>query len=349
MGFLLINTLLLILLFVFVCLLTSWAISEVSWRFMSGRSYSEAMGRERFDADDVVDASTLAYKASSSDSLQSRIASRLARKESQRQERFRKRVGVSRHDPAYYELRTRTGRPMSKEQRKATLKAERMAKHQYLEQASLGITHYITIFLVCSLLGLVGEEIWMWHSQGLTQSRVGVVWGPFSPLYGFGGLMFAIVLWNFRDSKWYEILLASMGAGAAIEQATGMCMEFFWHAQSWTYLGLPDAITQWVCWRSIVLWAVLGVIFTKVVLPEFVWFIGEPSSKTQAVLVGVLVAFITIDLLATAYCFYRMEQRALGIPPQNAVDVYVDSHFNNDFIQDRFQNLVVGSQLAPNA
>ena len=36
---------------------------------MSGRSYSEAMGRERFDADDVVDASTLAYKASSSDSL----------------------------------------------------------------------------------------------------------------------------------------------------------------------------------------------------------------------------------------------------------------------------------------
>ena len=100
---------------------------------------------------------------------------------------------------------------------------------------------------------------------------------------------------------------------------------------------------------GIVAGAVLGVIFTKVVLPEFVWFIGEPSSKTQAVLVGVLVAFITIDLLATAYCFYRMEQRALGIPPQNAVDVYVDSHFNNDFIQDRFQNLVVGSQLAPNA
>lgn len=282
------------------------------------RGRAEAVGEERFDAGTRVTAATVGAVVP---------------------------IGS---DPAYRAMATRPVGAESPEQREQVPRLGRVARERYLSQARLGITHYIVIFIVASVLGLFAEELWMWVSQGRVESRVGVVWGPFSPLYGFGALVFTVVLWNFRDSPWYEVFLVSMGTGAAIEQTTGLCMEYFWHAQSWTYIGLPDAITQWICWTSVLLWGVLGVVYGRVVLPEAVWIMGEPSSKVQAVVVGVLVALVSVDLIATAYCFFRMEQRALGIPPQNVVDAYVDSRMGDEFIEDRFENLVVGRQLDPN-
>lgn len=322
-----INTLLVILLVIFVCMLAAWCSRSVMDAQLRSRGRARALGEERFEADSAVDAGTLDGRR------------RLPRP-------LRRRTPPA--DPAYGSMATRPAPAVSSEQRRAVRRAERLARDQYLDRATLGITVYIVVFIVASMLGLFAEEVWMWHSQGRMENRAGVVWGPFSPLYGFGGLLFTVVLWNFRKASLAEVFLVSMGVGAAIEQSTGMAMEYFWHAQSWTYLGLPDAITQWICWSSILVWGVLGVVYARLVLPEIVWVVGEPSHRLQGAVVAVLVVAISVDLLATAYCFYRMGQRSLGIPPQNAVDVYVDGHFNDEFIEGRFQNLVVGKQLAPN-
>ena len=316
------NTLLVVQLAVFLVLITGWAMRSMSYRIARGRSYRALAGDERFG-----------------DDIQSTL-------NAIERERLGAAVRVS--DDAYEGLKVKRRPHLSREQRRSIFQAEMKTRDEYLQTASLGIFHYIIIFIAFSVIGLVAEEIWMWVSLGSTESRVGVVWGPFSPLYGFGALMFTIVLWNFRTCRWYEVLPVSMGLGAALEQTTGMAMEYFWHAQSWTYIGLPDAITQWVSWTTVCLWGVIGLVYSKLVMPELVWRIGEPSSRMQTVLVGVLVAFMTLDLLMTAYSFYRLEQRSLGIPAQNPIDAYVDYHFNDQFIEDRFQNLVVGQQLDPN-
>lgn len=323
-----INTLLVILLVFFVCMLATWCARSVADARRRSQGRAQVLGEERFEADSAVDADTLGGRRGALAVL------------------FGRRTPSQ--DPAYGSMGTRRAPAVSCEQRAAVRTAERLARDQYLDHVRLGIVVYIVVFVVASALGLVAEEAWMWVSQGRMESRVGVVWGPFSPLYGFGALLFTVVLWNFRKASLAEVFLVSAGVGAAIEQSTGMAMEYFWHAQSWTYLGLPYAITQWVCWQSILVWGVLGVVYARIVLPEIVWLVGEPSSRVHVAVVAVLAVAISVDLLATAYCFYRMGQRSLGIPPQNAVDVYMDSHLNDEFIEGRFQNLVVGQQLAPN-
>ena len=57
------------------------------------------------------------------------------------------------------------------------------------------------------------------------------------------------------------------------------------------------------------------------------------------------MAFLVLDMTMTVYCFYRKAQRDVGIPPANAMDAYVDQHFSDEFIENRFQNLVVGKDL----
>lgn len=258
---------------------------------------------------------------------------------------------IEQHEKA----RKRTGshtstRPrLSREQKQSLRIARKKARDAYLDETRPGLYHYVIIFVIASFLGLVIEMTFMAITSGRTESRVGLVWGPFSPLYGFGACLLTMVLWNFRHSPWYQVFFVSSVLGGGLEQLTGMLMNYFGHAQSWTYIGLPDALTQWIAWRFLIMWGFIGLFWSKIAMPEIIYRIGEPTSRMQVFFIGVLTAALILDMCATLYCFYRKGQRDAGVAPANIVDVYVDKHFSNEFIEDRFENLVVDQQLAPNA
>lgn len=224
------------------------------------------------------------------------------------------------------------------------------ARDEYLQSFRLGAFQIIMIFFLGSIAGLVLEEVWMLLSAGILQSRVGLVWGPFSPLYGFGAVLLslmAIALRHFHAKAW-QVFLVSAGVGGLLEQITGWSMNTIFHAQSWTYIGLPDAITQWVAWRFLFFWGIIGLIWCKVVLPELLYRIGFFTTKRQAVFIVLLSVYLAADVFMTLACFNRKTARDKGIPPQNAFQEWVDTHYTDEFIADRFQNLAVGYDLAPN-
>lgn len=263
-------------------------------------------------------------------------------------DRHRRRSARRHHDPAYSNMRTRPRRLLSTEQVKALRRAREAVRNEYLEHLHPGYYQYIIIFMVASVAGLVLEMLFMFITAGRTELRVGLVWGPFSPLYGFGAVLLTIVLWNFRTAPVMQVFFVSAVLGGGLEQTTGMLMENLFHAQSWTYIGLPDAITQWVAWRFLLAWGIIGIIWCRIVMPEVLYRIGEPTSRMQVVIVACMTTFLVIDMFATVFCFYRKAQRDVGIPPANPFEAYVDTRFSDEFIADRFQNLVVGKSLDPN-
>ncbi len=67
---------------------------------------------------------------------------------------------------------------------------------------------------------------------GVLESRVGLVWGPFSPLYGVGAVLLTLVLWPLRKAPAWKVFLLSAALGGALEQTAGWSMEHFAHASS---------------------------------------------------------------------------------------------------------------------
>ena len=118
---------------------------------------------------------------------------------------------------------------LTAEQRRALRKASYKARREYLDYIKLGWFQIVVIFLVASVLGLIIEEIWMFITEGLTQSRVGLVWGPYSPIYGFGAVLLTIVCWKLRErgAKAWQIFVVGMIVGGLLEQITGWGMETF--------------------------------------------------------------------------------------------------------------------------
>lgn len=243
--------------------------------------------------------------------------------------------------------RRRMRAKLAKAQRRIIRDTKTFLRNEYLEAHPPSIYQYIIIFLIASVLGLVLETVYTFIMFGVVESRVGLVWGPFSPLYGCGAVLLTVCLWQVRDRPWWQIFLLSALLGGALEQTTGWSMERFANAESWTYLGLPDHITQWVAWRFLAMWGLIGLTWCKVIMPELIYRIGQPTTNRQMVVVGVLTAFMTLDIVMTLACFWRAGQRHRGVPPSNPFEVYVDTHFDDDFIADTFENMQIGGKLPP--
>ena len=228
---------------------------------------------------------------------------------------------------------------ISPEQQRAIRVLKASARESFLDAVRPGFYQYLVLFLIASVLGLVLETVFTLLTMGILQSRVGLVWGPFSPLYGAGAALLTMVLWPLRQRPWWWAFLLAAAVGGLLEQLTGWGMEHFMHAVSWTYLNLPDHITQWVAWRFLVMWGVLGVAWCKLIMPELIYRIGEPTTTRQMVVVGMLTAFMALDIVMTLACFYRAGQRVRHVPPTNPFEVYVDTHFDDRFMADTFENM----------
>ncbi|MEE8722794.1 MAG: putative ABC transporter permease [Eggerthellaceae bacterium] len=237
---------------------------------------------------------------------------------------------------------------LTRAQRADVARAERYERERFLDNLHLGWYQFVLIFFIGSILGLVIEEIWMFITAGLTQSRVGLVWGPFSPLYGTGAVILTIVGFYLRraHATWWQIFLLSVIIGGLLEQITGYSMETLFHATSWSYLHLPDHITQWVAWRFLVFWGILGLVWTKAIMPDLLYRIGEQNTVRQWVFITLLSAYLIADIFMTMACFTRETERARGIPPENGFEQWVDEHYTDEFIANRFQNLVIDHETS---
>lgn len=243
--------------------------------------------------------------------------------------------------------RTKLRPKISSAQQRVIYEARRALREDFLNDHAPGFYQYIIIFLVASVLGLILETVYMYAFYGVVESRVGLVWGPFSPLYGFGAVLLTAVLWPLRNQPIWIIFVISAGIGGILEQIAGWGMETVMHAWSWSYLHFPDHITQWVAWRFLIMWGVLGLAWCKLIMPEMLFRIGEPTTRRQAVVAGLLAAFIALDVSITVMCFYRAGKRQEGIPPQNVFEEYIDRHFGDDFISDTFENINLDRDKRP--
>ena len=83
--------------------------------------------------------------------------------------------------------------------------------------------YYFTLFwlfVAGSVFGLVVETAFHAIVYGGYESRAGLVWGPFSPIYGVGAVALTVSLNRFYHSHNLIIFLIAMLLGSVMEYAT---------------------------------------------------------------------------------------------------------------------------------
>ncbi|RNL43900.1 putative ABC transporter permease [Paraeggerthella hongkongensis] len=242
--------------------------------------------------------------------------------------------------------------PQLVEERRLQHKLKKMDKEQRAEERkearkrkpkkgfiTLNFFNLFWIFVVCCILGLVIETIYHFILFHEYQDRAGMLFGPFSPIYGFGALLMTIALNRFHDKPIWVIFLVSAVIGGAFEFFTSWIMEFAFGIRAWDYTGSFLSIDGRTNFVFMVMWGVLGMAWIKLLLPQLLklinlipwnWRYGVTAACAALMLVDGIMSIQSID------CWY---QRMAGKTPDTPIEEFYAKHFDNEYMQNRFQTM----------
>lgn len=213
------------------------------------------------------------------------------------------------------------------------------------------------VFFVCSVLGLILEEVWhmVVVDPGVYQDRAGMLFGPFSPIYGFGAVLMTMALNRFYKKNPLIIFLVSALIGGAFEVFVGWFMQTSFGVVSWSYshirlFGMPDPIAVLTggrtCTPFACMWGLGGLIWIKVLLPRLLKLINMIPWKRRYSATVILTAVMLIDGVMTLQSLDYWYQRVNGTVRNTPVAQFYDKHFDNEYMENRFQSMTMSPKDA---
>lgn len=213
------------------------------------------------------------------------------------------------------------------------------------------------VFFVCSVLGLILEEVWhmVVVDPGVYQDRAGMLFGPFSPIYGFGAVLMTMALNRFYKKNPLIIFLVSALIGGAFEVFVGWFMQASFGVVSWSYshirlFGMPDPIAVLTggrtCTPFACMWGLGGLIWIKVLLPRLLKLINMIPWKRRYSATVILTAVMLIDGVMTLQSLDYWYQRVNGTVRNIPVAQFYDKHFDNEYMENRFQSMTMSPKDA---
>ncbi len=191
------------------------------------------------------------------------------------------------------------------------------------------------LFFFGSLLGVLIEGVYCKFVHGAWETHVVSIWGPFCILYGIGAVLFYVgnVVWEDKK-KWQKFLLFGFTA-SGIEVIAGALLEYGLGMYAWDYSGQFMNFRGYVSLSMTLAWGALGLLFSFAI-PHIDHVYSFMQNHMWHIAYVILSIFLVIDLAFTAICLLRWADRMYDIPAVSQFEVFLDTYFDNDFMQQRF-------------
>ena len=111
------------------------------------------------------------------------------------------------------------------------------------------------------------------------------------------------------------------------------------------YGTLRDALEVRVDGRTngmfMAMWGVLGLFWVKLCLPWMLRLVNRIPWNWRYTLTTVCAALMIVDCGMTLMSLDRWYQREAGVAPDNAISRFIDDHFDNQYMEERFQSMSI--------
>jgi hypothetical protein len=209
---------------------------------------------------------------------------------------------------------------------------------------SLNFFNLFWIFVICCVLGLIIEVIYHFIVLGHYQDRAGLLFGPFSPIYGFGALLMTLALNRFHNKSIILVFFVSALIGGSFEYLVSWFMEFAFGITAWDYTGTWLSIDGRTNGFYMIAWGILGVAWIKLLLPLTLKLVNRIPWNLRYTLTTICAALMILDGAMTLMSLDFWYQRSAGNSPEAPVELFFAEHFDNDYMAERFQSMTINPE-----
>lgn len=159
------------------------------------------------------------------------------------------------------------------------------------------LCYLFLIFLTGCLVGWLYEEIFYWITEGMLRNR-GILYGPWLPIYGIG----ALGIYAMKPLKKHPVVLFLVCAlvTGVVEYIIGFIGIHLFGMRLWDYRGMFLNIQGIICFRSVVSFAILGLVFHYLIEPSAERMTQKLPNKTVRTVCLVLLVVLMADCVLSA-------------------------------------------------
>lgn len=250
--------------------------------------------------------------------------------------------------------------PSLSEERELQRKLRLMKTREEAEEGTLGLDKtghgYIQldffnlfwIFVIASVAGVVIESVYhvLFVDFGHYEDRAGLLWGPFSPIYGFGAVLMTMALNRFHNAPLPVVFLVSALIGGAFEYFVSWFMEYAFGAVAWDYTGTFLNINGRTNFMFMCMWGALGVVWVRLALPALLHVVNLIPWRWRYSVTAVCAVLMILDGAMTLVALDCWYSRLSGIAPDNALEQFCAEHFDNNWMEHRFESMSIHPDTA---
>ena len=152
------------------------------------------------------------------------------------------------------------------------------------------LCYLFLVFLTGCFVGWIYEEIFYWLTEGMLRNR-GILYGPWLPIYGVG----ALCIYAMKPLKKNPALLFFLCAAVTgvVEYVIGFAGIHLFGMRLWDYRGLLWNLDGIICFRSVVSFALMGLVFHYWLEPAGSRIVQKlPSGTVRTVCLVLLLTFL---------------------------------------------------------
>ncbi len=252
-----------------------------------------------------------------------------------------------------------------------TLREERLLQHklQQLEDRSqaeegtlgrdttgkgyiaLNFYNIFWVFVICCFLGLIIEVIYhvVVVDPGHYEDRAGLLYGPFSPIYGFGAVLMTVALNRFHKSNFIVIFLVSAVIGGGFEYFVSWFMETAFGITAWDYTGTFLSINGRTNGMFMAMWGTLGLVWIKLLLPRMLELVNKIPWNWRYTVTSICTVLMIVDgglTLASLDCWFERQAGIMDFEHTSAITQFCNEHYDDEFMENRFQSMSMDTESA---
>lgn len=241
--------------------------------------------------------------------------------------------------------------------KRAAKRRRRRKKREFIESAyrknptsfAGGFNFYklFWVFFAGCFIGVILEMGFCFITKGYVESRAGLVYGPFNPVYGFGAVLMTLGLFKLYRQRDLWIFLGSMIIGGGFEFLCSLFQELVFGTVSWEYSNTAYNIGGRTNLLFSFMWGVLGLLWVKEMYPRLSKLIEKIPNKIGVPLTWVLVVFMIFNMMVSSLAVNRQKERRQGIPASDIVDQIMDQQFPDERLKKIYPNMIVVDGTAP--
>lgn len=194
------------------------------------------------------------------------------------------------------------------------------------------------IFMIGSVIGYVVEMIVALVQNGYIESRQGLLYGPFTPVYGIGIIVYYIFFNKIKTRDKKIVFLLSMLIGGITEYLCSFIQEKVFGTISWDYSEWLFNINGRTTLIHCTYWGIAGLLYVSYIEPLIPKIENAIRNNHVRVITSCLVICMVLNITISTMAALRQKERIDDVPASGTLDMFLDKNYPNEYIDRVFAN-----------